>query len=215
MQRVASHAAGRLNFGPPVERRVRQEELSRRATDPQKAARPAVARAEHISIEGEPEDFSPPTKQPHRITRHSYTLASRLRGCCDGAFDPRGPLSWRARRASGRRASQVSARSALRESEAGARPPHLVDLARRVARPGRAAARALLASAWSSHAPLFGSRAARRIGCSVHRRGRSHCCSSAGTTESLEFRSAHGDATLVGVIGGVGSARSGKKFFVE
>ena len=35
------------------------------------------------------------------------------------------------------------------------------------------------------------------------------------TTESLEFRSAHGGATLVSVIGGIGSARAGKKFFVE
>ena len=35
------------------------------------------------------------------------------------------------------------------------------------------------------------------------------------TTESLEFTSVHGGATLVSVTGGIGSARTGKKFFVE
>ena len=34
------------------------------------------------------------------------------------------------------------------------------------------------------------------------------------TTESLEFRSIHGHATLVSVTGGIGSARDGKRFFV-
>jgi hypothetical protein len=35
------------------------------------------------------------------------------------------------------------------------------------------------------------------------------------TTEALEFTSAHGGATLVSVLGGIGSARSGKRFFIE
>ena len=35
------------------------------------------------------------------------------------------------------------------------------------------------------------------------------------TTESLEFVSVHGGATLLSVTGGIGSARAGKKFFVE
>ena len=35
------------------------------------------------------------------------------------------------------------------------------------------------------------------------------------TTESLEFVSMHGGATLVSVTGGIGSARAGKKFFIE
>ena len=35
------------------------------------------------------------------------------------------------------------------------------------------------------------------------------------TTESLEFVSAHGGATLLSVTGGIGSARAGKAFFVE
>jgi hypothetical protein len=34
------------------------------------------------------------------------------------------------------------------------------------------------------------------------------------TTESLEFRSIHGHATLLSVTGGIGSARDGKRFFV-
>jgi hypothetical protein len=35
------------------------------------------------------------------------------------------------------------------------------------------------------------------------------------TTESLEFVSVHGGITLVGVTGGIGSARAGRRFFVE
>jgi hypothetical protein len=35
------------------------------------------------------------------------------------------------------------------------------------------------------------------------------------TTESLEFTSVHGGVTLVSVTGAIGSAREGKKFFVE
>jgi hypothetical protein len=35
------------------------------------------------------------------------------------------------------------------------------------------------------------------------------------TTESLEFTSVHGEATLISVTGGIGSARAGKSFFVN
>jgi hypothetical protein len=35
------------------------------------------------------------------------------------------------------------------------------------------------------------------------------------TTESLEFTSVHGEVTWVSVVGAIGSARDGKKFFVE
>jgi hypothetical protein len=35
------------------------------------------------------------------------------------------------------------------------------------------------------------------------------------TVESLEFVSVHGGATIISVVGGIGSARAGKQFFVE
>ena len=35
------------------------------------------------------------------------------------------------------------------------------------------------------------------------------------TVESLEFISTHGGATLVSVVGGIGSARAGKRFFID
>jgi hypothetical protein len=35
------------------------------------------------------------------------------------------------------------------------------------------------------------------------------------TVESLEFISMHGGATLVSVVGGIGSARAGKRFFID
>ncbi len=34
------------------------------------------------------------------------------------------------------------------------------------------------------------------------------------TTESLQFKSIHGGATLISVTGGIGSARNGKRFFI-
>ena len=186
---------------------------ARATTLSQKTARPAVARAEHISIEGEPEDFSPPAKQPHRITRHSYTLASRLRGCVTELSILEGHYL-------GVRAVRPDAEPRKYQLDLRFVDPKPVRVRRiswtwLVVTLGLAALGAgALASAWSSHAPLFSSRV---LGGSV-----ALCLSVAAallflrrTTESLEFRSAHGDATLVAVIGGVGSARSGKKFFVE
>jgi hypothetical protein len=35
------------------------------------------------------------------------------------------------------------------------------------------------------------------------------------TVESLEFVSQHGGSTLLSVVGGIGSARAGKRFFIE
>lgn len=35
------------------------------------------------------------------------------------------------------------------------------------------------------------------------------------TSESLQFVSVHGDAPLVSIVGGIGSAKSGKRFFIE
>jgi hypothetical protein len=35
------------------------------------------------------------------------------------------------------------------------------------------------------------------------------------TTESLNFTSVHGGTTLVGILGGIGSAKTGKRFFIE
>ena len=46
-----------------------------------KAAQPAGGALSTYRSRVSPRRSCAPTKQPHRITRHSYTLASRLRGC--------------------------------------------------------------------------------------------------------------------------------------
>jgi hypothetical protein len=169
-------------------------------------------RAERISIEGEPEPIEPPKKQPHRIAMHRYKLSSGLRGCstelsileghhlgvhivrpdrevCKYQFDLRyaNPKPVRVRRISWTWLIVTAGLLAL----------------------GSAA----LATAWSRNA-LFatgGIGGAAALGLSLItlvmflRR----------TTESLEFRSEHGDTALVAATGGLGSARAGRKFFVQ
>jgi hypothetical protein len=178
-----------------------------------KSSRPVGARAEHISIEGEPDVYVAPTKQPHRITRHSYTLASRLRGC-------------------------ISELAILEDHYLGVRcvrpdaAPCKYQFDLRFANPKPVRVRHVswtwlivcvglavlgggaLASASSANLPLL---SVGMIGGAV-----ALCMGAASlllflrrTTESLEFRSAHGEATLVSVTGGIGSARAGKQFFVE
>lgn len=173
---------------------------------------PAGARAEHISIEGEP-DYTPPAKDPHRITRVSYTLASRVRGCVTELSILEG---W-----------YLGVRCVRPHGE-----PRKYQFDLRFANPKPVCVRNVswtwltvcvglavlgggaLASAWSAQRPLLSTAA---LGGAVA------LCISVGafflflrrTSESLEFRSIHGGATLVSVIGGIGSARGGKEFFVE
>ena len=170
-------------------------------------------RVEHITIDGEPELSATPTEQPHRITLHSYTLASRPHGCitklsileghylgvrcvrpdsepCKYQFDLRfaNPTPVRVRRISW---AWLVVATGLAAFGGGA-----------------------LASAWSAGSAalspgMIGGVLAASISIialyvSLRR-----------TTESLQFRSIHGNATLVSVTGGVGSARRDKKIFAE
>lgn len=190
-------------------------ELNARAAETIRANahQPVIARAEHISIEGDAETFSSQAKEPHRITRHTYTLASRLRGCVTelSIFD----------------GFYLGVRTARPDSE-----PRRYQFDLRYADPKPARVRHVswtwlivsiglalmgagaVASALPSDSP---STSTGLIG------GAIALCVSIGalllflrrTTESLEFRSAHGGATLVSVTGGIGSARNGKKFFIE
>jgi hypothetical protein len=189
--------------------------LNASATSMQAAARRTGPRTEHISIEGEsdPDLHVAPGKEPHRITRQSYALASRLRGCatelsilegwylgvrcvrpdqapCKYQFDLRfaNPKPVRVRRISWTWLIVAIGLAALG---------------------GGALMRALSTDAPALSTVLLGGAAATGLSFGAMflfmRR----------TTESLEFLSMHGGATLVGVIGGIGSARAGKKFFVE
>ena len=169
--------------------------------------------AEHIAIEGESDVLDASAKQPYRKTILKYTLASKLRGCSteisilDGhylgvrsvrpnreirkyQFDLRFVSSKpiRVRRVAW---SWFGVWAALFAAAIGALTTTLSDDLQRQTALAAGAAALLCASGVALYVFL------RR------------------TTESLEFRSVHGNATLMSVTGGFGSARKGKQFFVE
>ena len=172
-----------------------------------------IARAEHIHIEAEPGTVAAPAPSRRRKVRSTYVLKSRLRGC----------------------ETEVSILEDHFAAVRTVRPDaqerkYEVDL--RFANPkpllvrtiswfwlSLAACMVLLAAGgllatwtdagrWSS--PIFLAALVLLL-------------ASAGATilflrrtvESLEFVSMHGGATLLSVVGGIGSARAGKKFFIE
>jgi hypothetical protein len=172
-----------------------------------------IARGEHIHIEAEPDTVAAPAPARRRKVRSTYVLKSRLRGCetevsiLEDYF-----------------ASVRTVRADAKERK------YEIDL--RFANPKPllvrtiswfwltlAACMVLLAGGgllatwtdagrWSS--PIFLAALATLL-------------ASAGATilflrrtvESLEFVSMHGGATLISAVGGIGSARTGKRFFVE
>jgi hypothetical protein len=172
------------------------------------------ARAEHISIESAPEDTSTPMRRARGKILSSYTLKSALRGCeteltlLEHHF--------------------LSVRSIRPEDL-----PKKYDVDLRFASPKPMRVRevswtwlivtiglmllggATIVSGWSAAQQPWmrpGFIAALvtllvSIGTFLLFLRR--------TTESLQFKSVHGDATLISVTGGIGSARSGKIFFVE
>lgn len=168
---------------------------------------------EHITIDGEPEISATPTEQPHRITLQSYTLASRPHGCITELSILEGHyLGVRCVRPdSGPCKYQFDLRFANPTPVRVRRIPWAwLVVATGLAALGGGA----LASAWSAGSSALSpgviggvlATSISIIALYVSRRR---------TTESLQFRSVHGDATLVGVTGGVGSTRRDKKFFVE
>jgi len=172
-----------------------------------------IARGEHIHIEAEPGAVAAPTQPRRRKVRTSFVLKSRLRGC----------------------ETEVSLLedhfAAVRtvRPDAPARK-YEVDLRFADPKPVRvrsiswfwltlAVSLAVLATGgiwstsgdaarWSS--PIFLSALLTLLAA-----GGAVLLFMRRTVESLEFVSAHGGATLVSVVGGIGSARAGKRFFIE
>jgi hypothetical protein len=178
--------------------------------------RPVRVRAEHISLDTgfESEDLVAPKKRPHRPTRLSYTLASKLRGCVTqlGLLDDHFLSVQTVRPDSEPRKYDFDLRFA------NAKPV----IVRHIAWFWLALALSLAALAacalwmfwprnpadWIDPVPLTAVAALlASIGSILMFLRR--------TTESLEFTSVHGGVTLVSVTGAIGSAREGKKFFVE
>lgn len=185
-------------------------------TMPDPQPRPVRARAEHISLDtGHDDDgLAAPKKRPHRATRMSYTLASKLRGCITqlGLLDEHFLAVQLTRPDIEPRKYDFDLRFA------NAKPV----IVRHIAWFWLALAISLAALAtcalwllwpksvaeWIDPVPLTAVAALLASGGAVLMFLRR-------TTESLEFTSVHGGVTLVSVTGAIGSAREGKKFFVE
>ena len=171
-----------------------------------------IARGEHIHIEAEPDTVAAPAVLRRRKVLSNYALKSRLRGC----------------------ETEVSIHEdhfvAVRTVRPDAQPcKYEVDL--RFANPkpvivrsvswfwlALAACLLLLAASglivtwtdagrWSS--PIFLTALGTLLAA-----GGATAMFLRRTVESLEFISTHGGATLLSVVGGIGSARAGKRFFI-
>lgn len=178
--------------------------------------RPVRVRAEHISLDtGHDDDaLATPKKRPHRPTRMSYTLTSKLRGCVthldllDDHF-----LAVQLTR------PDIEPRKYDFDLRFANAKPVIV---RHIAWFWLALAASLIALATCALWMLWPKSAAEWIH-PVPLTAVAALLASIGaalmflrrTTESLEFTSVHGGVTLVGVTGAIGSARDGKKFFVE
>lgn len=171
-----------------------------------------IARGEHIHIEAEPDTVAAPTALRRRKVLSSYSLKSRLRGC----------------------ETEVSIHEdhfvAVRTVRPDAQPcKYEVDL--RFANPKPVIVRSV-SWFWLALAGCLMLLAASGVAFTWTNPGRwsspifltalGTLLAAAGATamflrrtvESLEFISAHGGATLVSVVGGIGSARAGKRFFI-
>jgi hypothetical protein len=178
--------------------------------------RPVRVRAEHISLDtGHTDDaLVTPRKRPHRPTRMSYTLASPLRGCATqlGLLDEHF-LSVQLTR------PDIEPRKYDFDLRFANAKPLIV---RHVAWFWLALAISLAALATGALWMLWPANAAEWVR-PVPLTAVSALLASIGavlmflrrTTESLEFVSVHGGVTLVSVTGAIGSAREGKKFFIE
>lgn len=172
-----------------------------------------IARGEHIHIEAEPGTVAAPT--PHRLrkVRTSYALKSRLRGCETevAIFEDH----------------FVSVRTVRPDTQ-----PRKYEFDLRFANPKPVRVRAISwfwlslaagmvllaagglwatwtdAARWSS--PIFLTALVTLLAS-----GGAIAMFLRRTVESLEFVSMHGGATLLSVAGGIGSARAGKRFFIE
>lgn len=172
-----------------------------------------IARGEHIHIEAEPGSVAAPTAHRLRKVRTSYLLKSSLRGC----------------------ETEVSILEDHFVSVRTVRPdaqPRKYEVDLRFANPKPVRVRTI-SWFWFSLASCMALLAAGGLWATWADAGRWSSpiflaalvtlLASAGATimflrrtvESLEFVSMHGGATLVSVVGGIGSARAGKRFFIE
>lgn len=172
-----------------------------------------IGRAEHIHIEAEPDTVAAPTPHRRRKVRSSYLLKSRLRGCETEVSILEDHF--------------VSVRTVRPDAE-----PCKYEVDLRFANPKPVRVRSI-SWFWLTLAACLGLLGAGGLSATWTDAGRWSSPLYLGalvtllaaggatilflrrTIESLEFVSMHGGATLVSVVGGIGSARAGKRFFIE
>ena len=174
----------------------------------------ASPRMEHISIEGESETSLAPARPPHRAVRSTFHSRSKLRGCRTEVS----LLEDHYVCVKSERLKAVAQNYVLDLRFVNAKPI----LVRQVAWSWLAASIALLlttaAVIWWAAAAAGGMLASPGFGIGI---GSALAGAIAvffflrQTTESLDFTSVHGGVSLVRILGGIGSAKTGKRFFVE
>jgi hypothetical protein len=172
----------------------------------------AAARAEHISIEADTDYVATTVRSPHRKIRAKYELRSAMRKCSTELA----LLDEHYLQVQTTRARKPLLKYSIDLRFLNSQPVRV----RRIAWPwflssalllvGAAGAMWLASTALSMFAnPAFiGGCAA--IACALG----AAFLGVRGTSESLRFTSVHGGAVFVDVLGGLGSTRSGKTFFI-
>lgn len=176
-------------------------------------AAPLRARAEHISIEATP-DIATPQRQPHRRTLSKFTLSSKLRRIStELSILEDHYLS--VRQASG---SEQPVKYVLDLRFVNARPVRVrniawvflgITLALLLTSVGAFLWAQSQAKTLWTHPGFFVA-----VGAFAVTAG-SFTLFLRRTTEALQFKSVHGDATLISIIGGIGAAKAGKAFLVD
>lgn len=169
------------------------------------------ARAEHVSIESHPNSF--PSAPPQQRVRMKYQLSSALRGCStEIALLEDHYLSVRSRRLRTPPLHYVFDLRFVRPKPARVRNVAWIWIGASVLSTAITSAAAWWAAQsstpWTSPA-FFGAVAG------VVTAGAAAFFALRQTSESLQFVSVHGAAPLVSILGGIGSAKSGKRFFIE
>lgn len=179
------------------------------------ATRQAPApRTEHISLESGPDaTIAPAAAPPHRKVRSTFKLRSALHGCStEVSILEDHYLAVRSERA-----RMLPLKYVFDLRFAGPKPVRI----RHVAWNWMIAAILLTAvmacSAWwfLASAPTWTSPALLIAVTSGFAAGTAIFFCLRRTTESLEFTSVHGGAPLVSILGGIGSAKTGKRFFID
>lgn len=172
----------------------------------------SVGRAEHISLEAETDIAAPPKRPPHRKVRATYALQSKLRECAtELSLLDEHYLQVSSRRGKDARKYSIDLRFLNSQPVRVRRIAWLWWSISALALLGAGGAlwfASLSAAFLTSTGFVIGCVAAlAATGTTV--------LALRQTTEALNFTSVHGGAPFVNVMGGIGSTKAGRAFFVS